>query len=179
MSSPPPGKRALLAEARQGDLGRAASGVRERQPERAVGRERGQRIRRVVPRADVERQLHPLAQHAHVEARLALPRLEAEQLDVPLFPVGDDLDVLVREEVEQPLAGRDADDAAARELGDDLGLRLGDPLDGAEEPRCAGPICVITAISGLAMRPARVPARAPACPSRRRRPRCRARCGSA
>ena len=63
-----------------------------------------------------------------------LSRLEGEQLDVAAVPVRDDLDVLAPEVgVEQPLAGRDAGDASARELGDDLGFRLGDPLDGSEE----------------------------------------------
>ncbi len=104
----------FLAPAGERDAHGAALGLFERQPERAVGGERRERVRRVVARTEAELDLGLPAEGLHGQPRV-LVGLEGEQLHVPARPVPDEVDVRAAEvRLEQRLVGGHGSDASGR-----------------------------------------------------------------
>jgi hypothetical protein len=109
-------------------------GLSEREAEGVVSGQRRERIGRVVaPReAELDRQGPP--ERLHFQARAAVLRREVREADVAAVAEADDLDVVTLQVgVEVAFARRDDRRPARWESGDQLGLRLSDPFDRAQE----------------------------------------------
>src|SRR5438445_183036 len=113
-------RRLLAAPARERNLDGL---VGKRQPQYVECEQRCGGVARLVPRGEVEHNL--AAEHAHVRATVAdldVDRTEAAHVDV------------VRDErLELRRVVRDDRHAVRRQRAEDLGLRLGDALDGSEQ----------------------------------------------
>ena len=173
--------RLLPAPARQRDLRGALARPRERQAERAVGAERGEDVLGVVARREGKLERNPLAEDRHLDGRGVAARRERDELDVAVWAEANHLDVLaVQVRLEQRISCGDDRRSAGRKRADQLGLRLRDALERREQLEVHGPDLRDHAdLAAARSRRARRSGRGRACPSRARRPRCRARAGRA
>ena len=120
----------LAAPARQLDVPGAHVRLVERQPERLVGEQRGERVVGVVARADAELERHPAAEHLGGESRAVVERLPGDDLGV----AGEAADGQARGDERVELGrGRDDGGGAGRQRLEQLRLRAGHALERADQ----------------------------------------------